>query len=107
MPATASPEAPPGRFMIVGITASGRRFRPSDWAERLAGIMARFQPPGASRQSHLSYSPYVVPAMHEGVKCVIVDPRLREIEPLALSFLLNFARDNELQVQPARTENSS
>ncbi|MBF1259465.1 MAG: DUF3579 domain-containing protein, partial [Lautropia mirabilis] len=28
------------RFVIIGETHEGRRFRPSDWAERLAGVMA-------------------------------------------------------------------
>jgi len=30
-------------FVIVGLTRQGTLFRPSDWAERLAGIMAPFQ----------------------------------------------------------------
>src|SRR5690349_1282869 len=33
------------------------------------------------------------------VKCVVVDVRLKDIEPMAYNFLMNFARDNELQVR--------
>ncbi|MGR9922063.1 DUF3579 domain-containing protein [Escherichia coli] len=33
-----------------------------------------------------------------GVKGVIVDEKLRDIEPMALSFVLSFAKDNGLQV---------
>jgi len=51
------------------------------------------------------YSPYVQPITSAGVKCVVVDIRLKEIEPMAYSFLLNFAKDNELQVRPGRGEN--
>jgi len=29
---------------IQGITHDGRTFRPSDWAERLAGVMSQFRP---------------------------------------------------------------
>jgi ribosomal protein S7 len=30
------------------------------------------------------------------VKCVVIDERLRQIEPLAYHFVLNFANDNNL-----------
>ncbi len=39
--------------------------------------------------------------MSAGVKCVVVDARLRDIEPKALDFVLNFARDNALQLVEA------
>lgn len=97
-------DAPPGdgdrKFVIVGQTADGRAFRPSDWAERLAGVMAAFRPGKAGSQHHLSYSPYVVPSTKDGFKCVIVDPALRGIEPMAYNFLLGFARDNGLRLEP-------
>ena len=32
--------------VIHGLTREGRTFRPSDWAERLAGVMAQFRPGG-------------------------------------------------------------
>jgi len=48
------------------------------------------------------YSPYCYPVVSEGVKCVVVDVRIREIEPLAYRFLVNFAADNELQVREGR-----
>ena len=85
-------------LFIMGITHDGRTFRPSDWAERLAGVMSQFRPGGASPGSHLSYSPWCVPNMVNGVKCVIVQRDLRDAEPMAWDFVVNFARDNELQV---------
>jgi len=95
----ASVEQPPRSvFLILGVTPTGRAFRPSDWADRLAGVMAGFQPPGSGPRSHLQYSPYVLPGLHEGRKCVRVDPAIAEAEPMALPFLLNFARDNDLQL---------
>jgi hypothetical protein len=96
VPASALAAAPDVPFLIVGTTAAGKRFRPSDWAERLAGVMAAFQPPGTGRRSHLAYSSYVLPAVHQGQRCVRVDPRIAEVEPMALAFLINFARDNDL-----------
>jgi hypothetical protein len=85
-------------FLILGVTPAGRAFRPSDWAERLAGVMATFQPPGASPRSHLQYSPYVLPGLHQGEKCVKVDPAIAWVEAMALPFLLSFARDNDLML---------
>jgi hypothetical protein len=86
------------QVFIQGITRDGRTFRPSDWAERLAGVMCSFRPGGAQPGSHLSYSPYCVPTVQSGVKCVIVDEALRDIEPMAWDFVMNFARDNDLQM---------
>lgn len=84
------------QFIIHGTTQDGQRFRPSDWAERLAGVMAQFRPPGALG-NHLTYSPYVVPVLLEGERCVVLDERLRDLEPLAWKFVLDFARDNQLK----------
>jgi len=86
------------QFLIHGVTESGKRFRPSDWAERLAGVMAQFRPPG-SRASHLTYSPYVLPVVIDGVRGVVVDQRLRELAPLAYKFVVDFARDNQLKTE--------
>ncbi len=86
------------QVFIQGVTRSGRTFRPSDWAERLAGVMSPFRPGGAQPGSHLSYSPWCVPNTINGVKCVVVHSDLREAEPMAWDFVMNFARDNDLQV---------
>jgi len=86
---------------IQGVTLSGKTFRPSDWAERLAGVMSQFRPGGAHPGSHLSYSPWCIPTTMGGVKCVVVHRDLRDAEPMAWDFCMNFARDNELQVAEA------
>lgn len=86
---------------IQGVTSQGRTFRPSDWAERLAGVMSQFRPGGASLGGHLSYSPWCVPTVINGVKCVVVHRDLRESEPMAWDFVMNFAKDNDLQVAEA------
>ncbi len=85
-------------FVILGLTTDGRGFRPSDWAERLAGVMSAFRPQPAGTGRPLGYSPYVKPGVRDGVKCVVVDARIHAIEPMAYHFLVGFARDNGLQV---------
>jgi hypothetical protein len=93
----------PREVFIQGLTQDGRAFRPSDWAERLAGAMSCFRPGGVvgGPGAHIGYSPYCVPTVINGVKCVIVNEALREIEPMAWDFVMNFARDNGLQVADA------
>jgi hypothetical protein len=86
-------------LVIVGATAAGRPFRPSDWAERLCGMMSVF---GEDR--HLSYSPFLKPVMSNGVRCVVVKRELELIDPAAYAFLLGFARDNELSLRPGRRQ---
>ena len=93
----------PRQFTIQGLTLEGRTFRPSDWAERLAGAMSCFRPGMGSGGSggiaaYIGYSPYCVPQVMEGVKCVIVSEALQGIEPMAWDFVMNFARDNQLRV---------
>ncbi len=92
--------AKPREFFIQGITQDGRAFRPSDWAERLASAMSCFRPEGSvgGIGAFIGYSPYCVPTVVDGVKCVIVNEALRKIEPMAWDFVMNFARDNELQL---------
>ncbi len=82
-------------FAIVGVTQAGKKFRPSDWAERLCGVMSAF---GSARR--MTYSPYVQPSDRHGDKCVFVDGRIHDVEPMAYTFLVNFARDNDLKVEP-------
>lgn len=89
------------QVFIQGITRGGRTFRPSDWAERLAGVMSQFGPGGASSGrigSHIAYSPWCVPTVMNGTKVVIVHTDLRDAEPMAWDFVMNFAKDNDLQV---------
>jgi hypothetical protein len=89
----------PRELVIIGLTESGKTFRPSDWAERLCGVMALFDPEAGN-----GFSPYVRPIVANGVKCVLIDTRVERMEPAAFEFLLGFARDNELRVRRGREE---
>lgn len=80
-------------LIIQGLTKSGKTFRPSDWAERLCGVFSTY---GADHR--MSFSPYVKPVTINGVKCVKVGKALQQAEPSAYNFLLDFARENDLQV---------
>jgi hypothetical protein len=100
------PEAASGdaivEFVIQGVTLDGKPFRPSDWAERLCGVMAAF-----GSDNRMQYSPYVHPVTAAGLRCVVVDIRLEEVEPMAYRFLLSFAKDNELKTRDGRVASRS
>ena len=98
---TTKPE--PRQYFIHGLTLDGRTFRPSDWAERLAGAMSCFRPEGVQGGigAFIGYSPLCVPRTINDVKVVIVTETLRDIEPMAWDFVMNFARDNKLQLTEA------
>lgn len=89
------PDPTTRQLIIKGVTSSGHTFRPSDWAERLAGILSTF-----GLDSRINYSPYVHPTSIEGVKCIIVDSQLEEIDSRAWGFVMGFAKDNDLVVEP-------
>jgi hypothetical protein len=84
-------------FVIQGLTEDGKPFRPSDWAERLCGVMSAF-----GGDHRMAYSPYVHPITANGLKCVVVDVRLERIEPMAYRFLISFAKENRLRVRDGR-----
>jgi hypothetical protein len=88
-------------FVIYGVTNSGNTFRPSDWAERLCGVMAQFRPENDTSDPRFTYSPFVKPTIVAGTKCVVVDERLRDIEQKAMDFVKNFAKDNNLPIVEA------
>ena len=92
--------AEPREVFIQGQTKGGKAFRPSDWAERLAGAMSSFRPEGSvgGAGAFIGYSPYCVPRVVAGTKGVLVNAELREIEPMAWDFVMHFARDNDLVV---------
>ena len=80
-------------FVIIGVTSDGRKFRPSDWAERLCGVLSAF---GAEKK--MAYSPYVTPGHSAGDKAVFVDRKLYTLEPMAYRFVVSFAQDNDLKL---------
>ena len=98
MDADATQAAQHTEIVIQGVTTSGRAFRPSDWSERLCGMMSVF-----SEDRHLSYSPFLKPVISGGMSCVVVDRKLETLDPAAFQFLMDFAQDNELQTRPGRT----
>lgn len=81
------------KIVIEGITKEGKQFRPSDWAERMSGKLATF------RNSRISYSPMLEPSTNpEGLKCVVLDPALKQSNPELYHSILQFAKFNNLKI---------
>jgi Protein of unknown function (DUF3579) len=92
----------PRELIIKGVTLSGGTFRPSDWDERLCGVLACYRPGYVpTRGPVFGYSPYAQPTFVAGIRCVIIDSRLRDLEPRAWDFVIGFARDNQLMTMDA------
>ena len=71
----------------------GRRFRPSDWVERLSTALASFGP-----DHRLRYADGVQPCFINGQKCLRVAGTLAENDPGAYRYVCDFARSNHLRV---------
>ena len=94
------------KLIIEGITLDGVVFRPSDWIGRLIDTLFSY---GEDRRTRSG--PYSGPErrrrqvgflraqMIDGRKCLVVDTRLRDANPAAYRFLLEFIENNQLQMQ--------
>jgi len=93
-PARATKPAKEKRIVIEGITESGEKFRPSDWAERMCGCLASFN------NRRITYSPQLRPIVDNAshAKCLILDPRLKETNPDVFDCIMKFAGENRLKM---------
>ena len=80
-------------IIIHGTTSNGKVFRPSDWAERLCGILSSF-----NKDHRLSYHEWVHPVLIDKVRCVAISAQLENIDPGMFRFLMDFAADNDLRM---------
>lgn len=78
---------------IVVKEKTGSKFRPSNWAERLAGNLATFE------NHRLNYSPLAYPTTIDGQHVIIIDDSLKEKNPDAYVMLMLFVSDNDLIIE--------
>ncbi|MBU9123604.1 DUF3579 domain-containing protein [Burkholderia multivorans] len=85
-------------FLICGITHAQKTFRPSDWPERLAGVITLFV--GERRPGYpCALTRLAMPVVDGGVKCLFVSGELRTVCADAFEFAMQFAADNDLPVE--------
>ena len=81
------------KIIIEGITENGRKFRPSDWAERMSGALSTF-----GRDQRIQYSPLLQPMTVNGIKCVSVDPQLKDSFPEMFAYIMRWVDTNRQKV---------
>lgn len=67
------------------------------WAERLCGALAAFDD-----DHRLRYSRHARPVSRDGQIGIVVETVLQQINLPAYEFLMSFARENRLTIQPGR-----
>ena len=73
------------KLVIESVGEDGRKFRPSDWIERISTTLAEFGP-----DHRLHYDERVRPQVINGEKCLVVDKTLKESNPQAYDYIFNF-----------------
>lgn len=86
-------------IIIEGLTKEGRKFRPSDWAERMSGALSTF-----GRDNRIHYSPMLLPITINGIKCVAVDPALQNSQPEMYHYIMSFVKSNQLKLANNKEE---
>jgi len=81
------------KIIIEGITENGKTFRPSDWAERMSGALSTF-----GRDQRIQYSPMLQPMTLNGIKCISVDPSLKDRHPEMYDYIMHWVNTNRLKV---------
>ncbi len=87
----------PQRLIIDDQGEGRKKFRPSDWVERISASLASF-----GTDQRLRYSEHVQPCIIQGQKCLVVSRRLNETHPELYEFIMQFATSNRLRIQEDR-----
>lgn len=87
------------RLVIESVVEDGRKFRPSDWIERISTTLANFGP-----DHRLHYDESVQPRVINGEKCLVVDVSLKERDPAAFDYILGFVHANRLRVHEEHSD---
>lgn len=89
-------------MLIVGTNKDGSRFRPTEWSQRLAGLVSHFQ------AKHLTYSACVQPEiLEDGTRAVRLDSKLRIGAPEIFDQIMSFVEEHGLTVMPCLCESPS
>lgn len=82
------------KILIIGQTKEGKKFRPSDWAERLYYTVADYK-----KNGRITFNPLVNINSEDQSKYFVINTSLQEKSPMAYDFLIDFAISNELETR--------
>ena len=89
-------------LVIHSVTDEGRRFRPSDWIERISANLASFGP-----DRRLRYNELVHPLVIGGEKCLFVSTDLLQQSPQQFDDIMAFAAANHLWIESAACQEAA
>ncbi len=81
------------KLVVRSVNVDGRKFRPSDWIERISAHLATFGP-----DHRLHYCEDVQPRMVDGEKCLVINYSLEEKNPSAYEYIMKFVEANRLEM---------
>lgn len=81
------------KYIIEGVTEEGHKFRPSDWIDRIASMMASY-----GKSQRLVYSSLLHPELYKGTKCLIIDTELEVKNPGMFEYVMHFVKSNNLKM---------
>ena len=82
------------KILIMGQTKEGKKFRPSDWAERLYYTVASY-----GKNGRIVFNPLVNLNQEDNSKCFVINATLQDKDPMIYDFLVDFAVSNELEMR--------
>lgn len=82
----------PQIICIEGVTPCGDKFRPSNWAQRMSEKLSSFS------KHRLHYSPLLQPGVRNGNACILLDPKLKQVNPKLYQSIMQFAEANQLKI---------
>ena len=95
---SASPSA--ADFVVIcGETVEGKKFRPSDWCDRLHSTLRALD--AEDYEECAEYVHLINSGVGKGVR---IDRRLQKINPMLFNFFMNFVKSNNLAVAPDKNE---
>lgn len=87
-----------GYILIRGQTSDGRKFRPSDWSDRLFGSIAVYAKQ-EEEENFQKISSGICQTNRDGIKGIVMNAHIEHLAPKLFRFLNNFAKDNNLMVE--------
>ena len=82
------------KILIMGQTKEGKKFGPSDWAERLYYTVASY-----GKNGRIVFNPLVNLNQEDNSKCFVINATLQDKDPMIYDFLVDFAVSNELEMR--------
>ena len=101
-PTSTEEVAGPKYILIKGQTTDGKKFRPSDWADRLMGCISLYTKEEKDKFDEIRDC--ICSTERDGFRGIVFEEKLIELVPMLYRFLNNFAKDNSLVVEVLENE---